>query len=172
MFWYTREASVAVYVANLPGIWPLLREHLRFLREKTNSNSSRTPRLPKYGYGSNYGSQYGPMSSKGGPRSRIRSVNDDIESDEIELSDGHAYAQKSNAHSIQDSEKQEVNPDTHNPFAGTVRGAQGGSGRASLESDERALNEGAGSWGKMGAVHVELGGKVRIEGPDRNVEKR
>jgi len=26
MLWYTREASVAVYVANLPMIWPLLRE--------------------------------------------------------------------------------------------------------------------------------------------------
>lgn len=26
MLWYTREASVAVYVSNLPMIWPLLRE--------------------------------------------------------------------------------------------------------------------------------------------------
>jgi hypothetical protein len=26
MLWYTREASVAVYVSNLPLIWPLLRE--------------------------------------------------------------------------------------------------------------------------------------------------
>ncbi|KAF2467583.1 uncharacterized protein BDR25DRAFT_205502, partial [Lindgomyces ingoldianus] len=32
MLWYTREASVAVYVANLPGIWPLLRERIHFLR--------------------------------------------------------------------------------------------------------------------------------------------
>ncbi|EOA86357.1 uncharacterized protein SETTUDRAFT_109769, partial [Exserohilum turcica Et28A] len=33
MLWYTREASVAVYVANFPGIWPLLRENMRCLRE-------------------------------------------------------------------------------------------------------------------------------------------
>ncbi|OCL02354.1 hypothetical protein AOQ84DRAFT_252716, partial [Glonium stellatum] len=32
MLWYTREASVAVYVANLPMIWPLLREYVPFLR--------------------------------------------------------------------------------------------------------------------------------------------
>lgn len=35
MFWYTREASVAVYVANLPCIWPLLREALPVLRSWT-----------------------------------------------------------------------------------------------------------------------------------------
>jgi hypothetical protein len=35
MFWYTREASVAVYVANLPCIWPLLREGLPVLRSWT-----------------------------------------------------------------------------------------------------------------------------------------
>ncbi|KAI5252047.1 hypothetical protein E4T42_03743 [Aureobasidium subglaciale] len=35
MFWYTREASVAVYVANLPCIWPLLREALPALKSWT-----------------------------------------------------------------------------------------------------------------------------------------
>lgn len=35
MFWYTREASVAVYVANLPCIWPLLREALPVLKSWT-----------------------------------------------------------------------------------------------------------------------------------------
>src|SRR5947207_7749018 len=28
MLWYVREASVAVYVSNLPLIWPLIREFL------------------------------------------------------------------------------------------------------------------------------------------------
>lgn len=35
MFWYTREASVAVYIANLPCIWPLLRELLPVLKSWT-----------------------------------------------------------------------------------------------------------------------------------------
>lgn len=49
MLWYTREASVAVYVANLPSIWPLLREHIRFLREHTGSYATRPSKLPEYG---------------------------------------------------------------------------------------------------------------------------
>lgn len=32
MLWYTRESSVAVYVANLPMIWPLMREIFPKLR--------------------------------------------------------------------------------------------------------------------------------------------
>ena len=35
MLWYTREASVAVYVSNLPMIWPLLREWFPALRALT-----------------------------------------------------------------------------------------------------------------------------------------
>jgi hypothetical protein len=54
MLWYTREASVAVYVANLPGIWPLLREHIRFLREHTGSYTTSRSKMPGHsslGYG-------------------------------------------------------------------------------------------------------------------------
>jgi hypothetical protein len=35
MFWYTREASVAFYVSNLPCVWPLLREALPALKSWT-----------------------------------------------------------------------------------------------------------------------------------------
>jgi len=35
MLWYIREASVAVYVSNLPMIWPLLRDWLPCLRNLT-----------------------------------------------------------------------------------------------------------------------------------------
>lgn len=35
MLWYVREASVAVYVSNLPMIWPLLREWFPCLRKLT-----------------------------------------------------------------------------------------------------------------------------------------
>ncbi|KAI1540428.1 hypothetical protein PtrSN002B_008671 [Pyrenophora tritici-repentis] len=57
MLWYTREASVAVYVANLPGIWPLLREHIRFLREHTNTYPSGQSRMPGF-----TSQQYGNIS--------------------------------------------------------------------------------------------------------------
>jgi hypothetical protein len=51
MLWYTREASVAVYVANLPMIWPLLREWIPYLRTGlTRSNDSE---LPRYATGTN-----------------------------------------------------------------------------------------------------------------------
>jgi hypothetical protein len=40
MLWYTREASVAVYVANLPLIWPLLREWFPFLRNISSAQKS------------------------------------------------------------------------------------------------------------------------------------
>jgi hypothetical protein len=43
MLWYTREASVALYVANLPLIWPLLREWVPFLRNTTYDNSYQLP---------------------------------------------------------------------------------------------------------------------------------
>ncbi|KAI9734361.1 MAG: hypothetical protein M1834_002467 [Cirrosporium novae-zelandiae] len=44
MLWYFREASVAVYVANLPLIWPLLREWVPFFR----SVSSKPSKIPSY----------------------------------------------------------------------------------------------------------------------------
>jgi hypothetical protein len=43
MLWYTREASVAVYVANLPLIWPLLREWIPILRNATSLHSKTLP---------------------------------------------------------------------------------------------------------------------------------
>lgn len=32
MFWYARESSVAIYVANLPMIWPWVRRNIPFFR--------------------------------------------------------------------------------------------------------------------------------------------
>ncbi|KAF2426455.1 hypothetical protein EJ08DRAFT_699922 [Tothia fuscella] len=40
---YTREASVAVYVANLPLIWPLLRDWIPILRGSSYNRSWTTP---------------------------------------------------------------------------------------------------------------------------------
>lgn len=44
MLWYTREASVAVYVSNLPLIWPLLREWFPSL--KVLAPRSKVPSQP------------------------------------------------------------------------------------------------------------------------------
>jgi hypothetical protein len=136
MLWYVREASVAVYVSNLPGIWPLLLEHIRFLREHTNSYATSPSKLPKYGHGS----QYGNMSSKG-PRSRARTVADG-ESDEIELGIGYSYAASSEKPKSIDGRA------IHS----------GATGRSSRESDERALRDG---WTQMGVVQVDT--KVEIQ---------
>lgn len=145
MLWYTREASVAVYVANLPGIWPLLREHFRFLREKSSSYvTSTSAKTPQYGYGS----QYGNLSVSKGPRSRTTRT--DIDSDEIELGKGHSYTK-----SVHSTEKKSTEGGRV-PFGAIVR-----HGRPSQDSDERALREAAGGWGQMGLVQVEM--KVEIE---------
>jgi hypothetical protein len=42
MLWYTREASTAVYVTNLPLLWPLLREWIPWLHNRTSANKSHT----------------------------------------------------------------------------------------------------------------------------------
>jgi hypothetical protein len=48
MLWYTREASVAIYVSNLPMIWPLMREWFPVLRSMTPGQRSSSA---KKGYG-------------------------------------------------------------------------------------------------------------------------
>jgi hypothetical protein len=169
MLWYTREASVAVYVANLPGIWPLLREHIRFLREHTNSYATgASAKPPKYGYGS----QYGNMSSAG-PRSRMHTIADGA-SDEIELGAGHSYAASAEKRKSADEQRRM-------PFGATLR-----SGRTSQESDERALHEGVGAWGIVQVdtkveIQRDVWGKgdeegphvdTKIQGPAGEVEKK
>ncbi|OHF02510.1 hypothetical protein CORC01_02205 [Colletotrichum orchidophilum] len=43
MLWYIREASVAVYVSNLPLLWPLLREWFPWLRNLKTAGMLPTP---------------------------------------------------------------------------------------------------------------------------------
>lgn len=145
MLWYTREASVAVYVANLPGIWPLLREHIRFLRDHTNSYVTGQSRTPRYGYGS----QYGNMSKA--TRSRPRTFTN-IDSEELELGIAHA---KSGAYSIHSSEKP---GSSDNPFTNAAQ-------RGSQESDERALNENS-CWKGLNILEVQVDTKVEIQRDD------
>ncbi|KAF4552855.1 Hypothetical protein D9617_8g048670 [Elsinoe fawcettii] len=42
MYWYIREASVAVYVANLPCIWPLIRETIPGVKSFFGGSSAKT----------------------------------------------------------------------------------------------------------------------------------
>lgn len=48
-FWYLREASVAVYVANMPLLWPMIRGMIKFVtREKDTSVSKGTGNSEAY----------------------------------------------------------------------------------------------------------------------------
>lgn len=64
MRWYFREASVAVYVSNLPTIWPLVREVFPSIGRIGTTNKS-----PSSGNGSRWGTGLG--------RSRLPSSNRD-----------------------------------------------------------------------------------------------
>lgn len=139
MLWYTREASVAVYVANLPSIWPLAREHIRFLREHTNSYITGQSRMPRYGYGSNYGnlSKY--------QRSHIRTTVAAIEPDEVELKASYNKPDTRSFHSSR-----------------SLPGNGFSSGNTSLDSDERAVND-LGNWKGTNVIEVQVDTKVEIQ---------
>ncbi|KAF3001884.1 hypothetical protein E8E13_005710 [Curvularia kusanoi] len=143
MLWYTREASVAVYVANLPGIWPLMREHIRFLREHTNSYITGESRMPRYGYGSQYGNLSKPERSHA--RSHVRTNVTNIDSDEMELKESYLI-----------NEAQYVHSSVQAP------GGDHRSGKTSLDSDERAIN-GLSSWKGTNAMEVQVDTKVEIQ---------
>jgi hypothetical protein len=64
MMWYTRESSVAVYVSNLPMIWPLILEWIPSLRIAT-TRTSEGNRGQSYGNGGTIGS-VGMRKSFGG----------------------------------------------------------------------------------------------------------
>lgn len=139
MFWYTREASVAVYVANLPGIWPLMREHIRFLRDNTNSYITGQSRLPRYGYGSRYGNLSKPQ------RSHVRTCVTNIESDEMELKDSYG---KSEARSVRS--------------AARMSGTGFSDGNDSLDHEERGLE----GWKGPCVMEVQVDTKVEIQRGD------
>lgn len=67
MLWYTREFSVAVYVSNLPMIWPLMREYIPFLRSLTSVGGGS---LSKPSHGANMSGGFG-LKTIGSSRSRV-----------------------------------------------------------------------------------------------------
>lgn len=139
MLWYTREASVAVYVANLPGIWPLAREHIRFLRENTNSYITGQSRMPRYGYGSNYGN----LSKQ--QRSHVRTTTTAAEPDEVELNESYDKLGMRSVHS-----------------SPNLPGNGPGSAKTSLDSDERAIIHRS-SWKNLKLMEVQVDTKVEIQ---------
>lgn len=141
MLWYTREASVAVYIANLPGIWPLLREHICFLRERTNSYIKNESHLPQYGYGS----QYGNLSKY--QRSRLRTTVANIESDEMELKNSYNKPGVQWPRSSPWSESGEL---------GVVFG------KANLDNDQRVINE-LRCWKGMSVIEVKVDTMIEIQ---------
>jgi hypothetical protein len=142
MLWYTREASVAVYVANLPGIWPLLREHISFLRDHTSSYITGQSRMPHYGHGSQYGNISKPQRSH--VRSHVRTNVTNIESDEMELKESYM---KYEARSIQSLAQ--------------IPGSDLRSEKTSFDSEERAMHELSG-WKGVNVMEVQVDTKVEI----------
>ncbi|KAF9699388.1 hypothetical protein EKO04_002590 [Ascochyta lentis] len=141
MHWYTREASVAVYVANLPGIWPLLREHIRFLRDHTNSYVTDQSRMPRYDYGSHYGN----LSKH--QHSLVRTTVVQVKSDEIELTDLYNRSGAQPLHSL---------PRLDGGDLGCVFRM------TSFSSDERTINE-MSCWEGMDAMEVQVNTRVEIQ---------
>lgn len=98
MLWYTRESSVAVYVSNLPLIWPLMREWFPVLKGLTPGQKSSTIKAKSYGldsgavamvtiggskmFGSKKGESGGIVTSV---RGRGEGMDDQSSGDEMEL---------------------------------------------------------------------------------------
>ncbi|KAF2187734.1 hypothetical protein K469DRAFT_628661 [Zopfia rhizophila CBS 207.26] len=179
MQWYVREASVAVYVANLPGIWPLLL-HIPFLRSIKGSADRGPSYLPQY-------------QTRAQTTSNRQATQKD---DEIELQ-AHSLSGSTASSSMrpveEEMEEEEEERVGHFRLVATLKGMRKGS----PASDQRELNEGGG-WGAIAAgVNIEnkievnrdtvhgtgigkgrfgwevatLAPKVRIEGPDGSVKE-
>lgn len=133
------DDRLTMHKANLPGIWPLMREHIRFLRDHTNSYITGQSRMPRYGNGSNYGN----LSKH--QRSRIRTNVAQVEADEVELKDSY----KSSARSLQSSPQMPGNGDFR-------------SGNTSIDSDEKAISD-LSSWKGVNVMEVQVDTKVEIQ---------
>ncbi|KAF2118445.1 hypothetical protein BDV96DRAFT_386512 [Lophiotrema nucula] len=146
MLWYTREASVAVYVANLPGIWPLLREHIRFLRNHT-SYPSRSGTNPLQN------SKYGNLSSA--PQRRSRAAKDVtlVELEEIERG-RKSFSKSTRSRSVPDEEERVGHFGRKFDLA-TIR-------RGSPESDERRLKDPEG-WGHGLNLEVHVDKTIEVQ---------
>ncbi|CAE7001827.1 hypothetical protein PTTW11_01300 [Pyrenophora teres f. teres] len=164
MLWYTREASVAVYVANLPGIWPLLREHIRFLREHTNTYPSGQSRIPGF-----TSQQYGNISHH--YKSNHLRTFATLDSADIEL----AYKVKAKLTEVQDSKlsvghTQRGTSQSSNGNEGDVKAGSSWKGRGlmGVQVDTRVEIQND-KWSRSGSRNGSRHGQSRsvwVEGPE------
>lgn len=166
MLWYTREASVAVYVSNIPNIWPLVRENMHVVRGRSDSYITGASRTPRYGRGSQ---SYGNLSSSKGSHHhhhaapRVLRTFTTPDSDELELATTttttttYALSAAQSEHSS--SAQLEPDETPKHGMTSTV------SRRQSRDSDERAINEAmhVGSWNGMNAIGVQVGSDVEVQ---------
>jgi hypothetical protein len=153
MLWYTREASVAVFVSNLPGIWPLLREHIRFLRNHT-SYPGGTSGLPQYGNNSSL------------QRSRNKS-GAALKEDEIELSGGSfGKSATRSTRSERDRFGSGSDDERIGHFGRIGHHIGSGTRKGSPDSDERVLNDSnstSGGWGKGVNLEVHVDKTIEVQ---------
>lgn len=149
MIWYVREASVAIYIANLPDIWPLLLEHIRFLRERTSSNVSGPTRKSRNGYAFHVNARNGYPLLRRGIRSHTTQY--DIESDEVELNPSrpdpvHKSGSQSTVEAIAENR---VDQEEH--FDVLVNR---NSGKTNWDLEQGKWKEVA-DWGDLGLAHIQ-----------------
>lgn len=162
MFWYTREASVAIWVANLPGIWPLAREHIRFLREHTGSYVTDSNRRTHA-----YGSSCGNMSKVTRSHTQTGTFQNVPSGTDIEMIAAFA---KLDMQLIHLSEKPGSSDDQKNGFEIAASAASSRLSRVSVDSDKRALNQSS-SWKGLGVLEVQMNTKVEIQRDDWDGKK-
>ncbi|EON64309.1 hypothetical protein W97_03540 [Coniosporium apollinis CBS 100218] len=154
MLWYSREASVAVWVANLPMIWPLMREWLPFLRSMTGSKMSYNHDQHRTGYG------------KSDPRSRNISNHTGLGGPDVQLSD-----LKSNVNATTRNASTSSSNDDLRQGGFDFEVKKFGRRDRSPDSDERVLNQGQ-NWGTskgLGDIRQET--TIEVEHETVDLEK-
>ncbi|KAJ9634386.1 hypothetical protein H2199_009044 [Coniosporium tulheliwenetii] len=153
MFWYTREASVAVWVANLPMIWPLMREWLPFLRSMTGSKPSYRDRNTD-----------GYAKSNGRSHNVSASANTQPGAGDVQLAELKSGAKVSAKNASSSSSNDDLRK---GGFDFEVR--KFGRRDRSPDSDERAINQGQ-QWGRgMGDIRQET--TIEVEHESLDLEK-
>lgn len=83
MLWYTREASVATYVANLPAVWPLLRHVFPCLRGASQMKSSGNAQY-QYRYGQGFSGHGGSRANRTGNNTMVDTIDMDTQALRLE----------------------------------------------------------------------------------------
>lgn len=160
MFWYTREASIGIWIANLPGIWPLVREHLRFLHDRTESYTTDSNQPPQFACGLGYGNMSKGLRS----HTQTGTLQNVSSTDDIETG-------LSSTKSVTRSLRIPENPgDIDGQVDGFPFSVSAVSSRVSADSDERTLNQSC-SWKGIGTLEVQVDTSVIVQRDDWDGEE-